>query len=277
MNEMFIESIGVATPGMLNWEQARAVLSGEEGFLPGDFPRYKPQLLPANERRRATDMIRLAFNVCEQATESMPEERNQLASIFSSSGGDYQVIDQICRVLTQDERFVSPTQFHNSVHNSAAGYWGIAAKSHKASTSLSACDNSFFAGLLEASLQVLDEEKLLLACYETIPPVPLREACAIEMPFAAGFVFSSTPTSRSMAKIEMELSYTDKGFGDNDRYKVTEMADKALEVLRLGNPAACALPLLQAVVLLQKGSLSEIKVVIGGLGNQVLEVVVSQC
>ena len=40
-----------------------------------------------------------------------------------------QVIHEICEALATDEREVSPTRFHNSVHNASAGYWGIATRS----------------------------------------------------------------------------------------------------------------------------------------------------
>ena len=49
---------------------------------------------------------------------------------------------------------ISPTRFHNSVHNAAAGYWGIATGATAAANALCAYDASFGAGLLEALTQV---------------------------------------------------------------------------------------------------------------------------
>ena len=43
---------------------------------------------------------------------------------------------------------ISPTQFHNSVHNAAAGYWHIAAGSAAPSLSVGGHDGAFAAGLL---------------------------------------------------------------------------------------------------------------------------------
>ena len=41
-------------------------------------------------------------------------------------GGDGQNCHEICQALASAERQLSPTRFHNSVHNAAAGYWSIA-------------------------------------------------------------------------------------------------------------------------------------------------------
>jgi hypothetical protein len=56
------------------------------------------------------------------------------------------------------EKMVSPTLFHNSVHNTPAGYFSIATGIQTASVSLSAGDNTFSAGLIEALTQVLIEK-----------------------------------------------------------------------------------------------------------------------
>ena len=49
---------------------------------------------------------------------------------------------------------VSPTRFHNSVHNAAAGYWTIGAGAMQPATAISAFDASFAQGLLEAMVQL---------------------------------------------------------------------------------------------------------------------------
>src|SRR5690606_40428753 len=84
---------------------------------------------------------------CEDLLRDNPVSIRRCAAVFASSGGDYPIIDQICKALCEPERLVSPTQFHNSVHNSAAGYWSIATGSRAPSTSISAFDDTFAAGL----------------------------------------------------------------------------------------------------------------------------------
>jgi hypothetical protein len=56
-------------------------------------------------------------------------------------------------MLAEDPRLLSPTRFHNSVHNAAAGYWTIAAGCTAAYTALSAGRCTFAEGLLEALVE----------------------------------------------------------------------------------------------------------------------------
>ena len=48
-----------------------------------------------------------------------------LPSVFASTHGDLAITDYMCETLATDPTAVSPTKFHNSVHNAAAGYWTI--------------------------------------------------------------------------------------------------------------------------------------------------------
>ena len=48
-----------------------------------------------------------------------------LRPVFASGNGDGITVGAILEMLTKPDGFVSPTQFHNSVHNAAAGYWSI--------------------------------------------------------------------------------------------------------------------------------------------------------
>lgn len=266
MKPVFIESIGLVAEGLPSWPEGSKVLRGEEAFAPEPIARYKPALLPPNERRRATDMIRLAFKVCEEATEASPEHRATLATVFSSSGGDYYVLDQIAKALCLEERMVSPTHFHNSVHNSAAGYWGIGALSHQASTSISAHDHSFFAGLLESAVQ-LDQmsDSVLFTAYDAVPPEPLQKKRRIRTPFASAYVLSAHPNERTFVRLDIALLASQE-------LLETPMQDAVLEEVRLANPAARALPLL---ALIAKGEAGDI--ILQGMGEQWMKIAVTPC
>ena len=82
----------------------------------------------------------------------------------------------LCETLAGADRQISPTRFTNSVHNAPAGYWHIAVGSRAASTSLSAYDGSFAAGLVEALAQVVasGEPVLLVALDVPYPEPPHR-------------------------------------------------------------------------------------------------------
>ena len=247
MMRVYIDSIGLAAPGMPNWQSSQAVLRGTETYQAQTLDRYKPMLLPPNERRRATDLIRLAFRVCEDACRHDMETASKLATVFASSDGDFHIIDQTCRVLCEPERAVSPTQFHNSVHNSAAGYWSIAAKSTAASTSLSAYDDTFAVGLLEAAcFSTSNNQACLLATYDTQPTKPLSLNRNISIPFAVALVLSPHKTEKSFAECHINLG---------SQQAISTCKNNALEALRLENPAARALPLLELIAQGQNGEI----------------------
>ena len=57
-----------------------------------------------------------------------------LPSVFTSAHGDLAVNDYMSSTLATQPTAISPTRFHNSVHNAAAGYWTIATGCHAASS-----------------------------------------------------------------------------------------------------------------------------------------------
>ena len=180
---------------------------------------------------------------------------NDYASVFASSEGDMEIVDHICNALNQEERPVSPTHFHNSVHNAPAGYACIAAGSHAASNSLAALQGSFATGLLDASIQAItDQQQVLCVVYDNSVPFPLNEFIPINLPFATAMLLSAD-AGNSLAKLTLELS--------GKQYE-TQMRDSQLERLRKENPAARSLPLLQQLA--SRGSTRLIFPYLPGLG-----------
>jgi hypothetical protein len=132
-------------------------------------------------------------------------------------------------------RWISPTRFHNSVQNAPAGYWSIATGAMVASTTLSAYDASFAAGLLEAMVQVtvLQQPVLLIACDTGYPP-PLSEKRRMGDAFGIALVLAPDVGTTSVARLSAAL----------DSASVDRIEEPALEALRLDTPAGRGLPLL---------------------------------
>jgi Beta-ketoacyl synthase, N-terminal domain len=144
----------------------------------------------------------------------------------------------VCETLAGDDRALSPTRFHNSVHNAPAGYWGIATHSMTPANVLSAYDGSFAAGLLESVCQVaIDAKPTLLIAYDVDYPAPIREARPIEDAFGVALVLTPQAGERTLARIEVGLTDAPS----------TLLALPPLEAIRRSNPAARALPLLEAL------------------------------
>lgn len=236
----YIEGIGLLGPGLSDWPSGRMVLAGQQAYQPGKSVLPAPALLPAAERRRCGALVRLTLATGLEAVAAAGLDAANLPSVFSSSGGDGESCHIICETLASSDRQISPTRFHNSVHNVAAGYWSIATGAMSPSSVLSAFDASFGAGLLEALAQVTvdDTRSILLAC-DTVYPEPLYSTCPIPDAFGMALVLAPRRSARALAKITVAL--TD---ADADRFE-----DAALEGLRAAIPAARGLPLLRAIAL----------------------------
>lgn len=237
---LFVESVAILAPGLTGWAAARPVLAGKVPYEPAPLAPPVADLLPAVERRRTGSMVKMALAVGHAALASADRSVDSVATVFTSSGGDGDVINDICITLAGLDRQVSPTRFHNSVHNAPSGYWGIATHSHHPSTSLCGFDWSFAIGLIEAAAQVqIDRPEVLLIAYDTPYPLPLAALRPLVHPFGTALLVTHDRGSRALAELEIAM--------DTSAKKVIPMRDPALEQLRCGNPCARALPLLAAM------------------------------
>lgn len=148
---IYVEGVGVCGPGLKNWQESRRILAGNEAYVPLPVVLPRCEVLPENERRRAVPTVKLALGVGSEALANAGRDAAATAAVFTSSGGDGATLNHILDVLASEERELSPTRFHNSVHNAPSGYWSIATRSREPSTSLCCHDASFPAGLLEAA------------------------------------------------------------------------------------------------------------------------------
>ena len=235
-----VEGIGLVGPGLAGWSASRAILAGSAPHAPGATVIPLPEALPATERRRSGKTVRLALAAGLEAARMAGHDAGTLAAIFASSGGESENCHAICEALASADRLISPTRFHNSVHNAAAGYWGIATGAMAPSDAIGAFDASFAAGLLEALVRLATDpgQPVLLIAYDTPYPHPLDVARPIADAFAVALVLAANG-AKSGPRIEAEL----------DDRAVEAMDDASLEAVRRGIPAARSLPLLRALAL----------------------------
>src|SRR5688500_9252424 len=164
--DLFVDGVALWSPRLPGWERARRILAGQDPAPEEGAPRPIPELLPPTERRRAPDTVALAIDSALKACTAAGRDPASLACVFTSMHGDLAITDYMCATLAADPKLVSPTKFHNSVHNAAAGYWSIGAGCTRPYTALSAGEQSFGAGLLAACVQARTsgEAVLLVAC-----------------------------------------------------------------------------------------------------------------
>jgi hypothetical protein len=129
----------------------------------------KPQIIPANERRRAPLPVRLAVESSWQASQMANINPKDLSCVFVSGFGDTQLTDYMCSVLASDSKELSPTKFHNSVHNAAAGYWTISTGCQQAANSIAGFKHSVALTLMEGMLQCVEENKPILLAFFDAP------------------------------------------------------------------------------------------------------------
>jgi hypothetical protein len=234
----YLDGIGLVGPGLDNWLAAQPILAGAAPYEARPLVVAAPQSLPPAERRRTGVAIKVALAVGQEACANGQLDARQLSAVFSSSGADNDNCDAICKTLASDDRHISPTRFHNSVHNAPAGYWGIASGAMTPATVLCAHDGSFGAGLLEAMTQVvIDRCGTLLITYDMPYPEPLHAKRPLPSAFGIALALMPERSAQSLARIELELS---------DAVPDT-LAEPELDSLRRAIPSARGLPLLQAV------------------------------
>ena len=165
MTEVDITGAGIWSQGFGNWAEFQAVLAGNEVESGGAL---KPELIPARERRRAPAAVKMAVEVMDQACRMADIDPTDVATVFGSGMGDMQITDYICRTLADAPRMVSPTKFHNSVHNASTGYWSIATGSHFAANAISAYADTVAASLLEGAVQAVEEDLPVLVALQGV-------------------------------------------------------------------------------------------------------------
>ncbi|WP_068637178.1 beta-ketoacyl synthase chain length factor [Thauera butanivorans] len=232
----WVDSIGFIAPGLPDWPAACAVLRGEQAWLsaPGILPA--PGLLPPAERRRASRVVKLALALGLEAATHAEADPATLATVFASSGADGHNCHALCEQLAGGDRQISPTRFHNSVHNAAAGYWGIATHAMQPCQVLCAFDASFGAGLLDGLAQVVSDcVPVLLIAYDSEYPQPLHAKRDTPDCGGVAMLLSPAPTAHSLAAIKLDPTDT----------AADRLSDAGLEGLRTAIPALRSLPLLK--------------------------------
>jgi hypothetical protein len=198
-------------------------------------------LLLANERRRASLATRLALFVAQQASDMAGVAPGSIPSAFATSNGDGSVVHSILEAIAAHQP-VSPTQFHNSVHNTAAGYWSIATGSQQPTTCIACHDATAAAALLKAVAEVHAEHRPLLLCVYDVPlPAPLDAKHPTDRAFGVGLVLAPEGACSGMARIAVRYARSlDGAPGSLPRLS-------ALHRLAVGNPAARLLRLLESL------------------------------
>ncbi len=257
--------VGVWGPGLTDFaslcDRAAGVEAEDMAFV-----APKPEAIPARERRRAGLMINLAVTVAHQACEHARVDKQTLPSVFVSAMGDTDITDYMCRKLAMPDKLLSPTKFHNSVHNAPSGYWSISAGNHAPSTFVGGYTESFAAGLLEAASQAQAAgTPVLLVAYDIANAPPFSEVTPVAHSFACALVVAPVEMAASVRMPDNTCLSTAQRLL-NVQTEITMIGASSpapmpqatpLAQLARANPMAVSLALLEQVVLLHEGSIAQ--------------------
>jgi len=239
--EIFVNDLSLIAPGLIEQQATNLVLAGESNWEYQPLPVLRTNLLPANESRRLTAITKLVLK-CIQELRCRDEDVAKISTVFSSSDVDLNIVDKMCRSLAKPSKIISPTLFHNSVHNAPAGYWSIAATMQGPSTSVSSGNASFMCGLLEAMSQVMIERSsVFFIAYDYPAPAILNSYRNCEYPMAMALRLSYTAEENNLGKITLKEPM------NNKQAMVSKCKNLSLETLRELIPIGCGLPLLEAL------------------------------
>lgn len=246
MTEVDINGIGIWSERFADWDDFCRVLAGGEAAGGGSL---NPELIAARERRRAPQSVKLAVEVMDQACRMAAIDAADAATVFASGMGDMQLTDYMCTTLMRMPRAVSPTRFHNSVHNAATGYWSIATGSHAPANAISGFDDSAAIALLEGAVQAVEEQvPVIVAIEETAAPEAFRSIYESTQPLGSALLLTAAGSRpAAMAKLRIRLDV-----GPSPR----DAAPLPPALVFPGNYAATLLPLFKLLGEGEAGSLA---------------------
>ena len=144
MKPVYVRGLGLWTPGHASPEAwCREDPDPAVEVPPGG-------LLAGSLRRRATPLTRMALAAFDQAITRSGCDPATAISVWANAHGEHSTAVRLLAMMQRGEGKVSPTHFHNSVHNTASGYASIAAGNSSPSTTLTGGGELVVASFLEA-------------------------------------------------------------------------------------------------------------------------------
>jgi hypothetical protein len=222
--------LGLATPD-----------EGLRELMPFPAPGVDRDAIPPLLRRRTSQATQLAFSAASQACSQAGRSPGELPAVFATVGGEIQVTDAICLDIGTPGALISPTAFHNSVHNTAAGYWSIMHRCTRAAAALAAGHETLAMALLEAwCILATQGGEILLVCYDERWPLHLAAPMGAP-PFAAAMVLGAGRVDPGMATIGRPHT--------GMKHKLPEAVVRLVEKM----PVIAIMPLLTALAEREKG------------------------
>jgi hypothetical protein len=194
MNPIYLRGLGLWSTGFANPE------SWCRGDADPEIVRAEAAILEGPLRRRASPLTRVSVEVFDQVVRSSGVDPKEVPTIWGTSHGEHGTAIKLLKMMLRGEGKVSPTHFHNSVHNTPSAYASISGGNASASTTLTGGGELVSAAILEAFCLLnagVDEVIVVLGDEPLQEPFDRND---MQQPLAIGFCFSRKP-DRSNWKI----------------------------------------------------------------------------
>jgi hypothetical protein len=234
MKPVFLRGVGLWTTGFPNPE---AWCRGEAD---PDLKAADAALLEGPLRRRASPLTRISVDVFEQATRAAGVDPATIPTIWATAHGEHGTAIKLLKMMLRGEGKVSPTHFHNSVHNTPSAYASIAAGNGSASTTLTGGPELVSSAILEAFCHLDAGTPEIVVVLGDEPLHAPFERGDMQEPLGIAFVFASAP--------------------DGAAFKLSNLRREALPSIKLherlgGLYVTAGLPLLEHIVSRRPGTI----------------------
>ena len=190
-----LRALGLWTPGYADARSWSRRHLGPDVDGDADAKTPRAELLPPMLRRRTSLLTRMAAEVAAQAITGAGFDPARVSVIYGSVYGEIRTTLDLLGALLVPDAPLSPTKFHNSVHNTAAGYVSIAAHNRGGNAALTAGRSTLAMGLLEcAGLVACGLGPAVLVIAEEPLPEPLAAGRSYG-PLAAAFALAGPDTA----------------------------------------------------------------------------------
>lgn len=210
--DFHLRAAGVLAPGLASLSALRDAC--RQGCLPAPAEAMQlpaPGVLPANERRRASQVVRLALGCIQQAINANDVDASTLRTVFATDEGTGEVCQQMLQALVGTVP-VSPLLLANSVLNAPSGYFSIGWQCREPASVVSAGAESFAIGLMcAASEAFLYRQQTLLVCYDPMMTSPLDEVVPIHHALGSAWLISAATLQSADALATFRLELPDDG------------------------------------------------------------------
>lgn len=176
-----------------------AYLLGEKSL---ELPRIKELVPQMMTRRRLTKAAKIAVELLN-SVEHFEGGRILCGSAF----GELETTANILNAI-HNEQPLSPTDFQNSVYNTAVSYLSILYHNHNEILTISSGDKTALAVLKAGALKAMDGDVLLLLCFETlnIPNIEQVNHCIDYLESGVALVVRVTEEKATLSLQKSELS-----------------------------------------------------------------------